>query len=222
MHLKVNEMFYSIQGEGSRAGRPCFFIRLTGCSLKCSYCDTNYARHEGKYISVDNIVEHVCSQIGLPKSGPNVPFVEVTGGEPLIQHETSFLLNKLLEVGYEVAIETAGSHDIQIIPRNVIKIVDRKTPGSGEDKNWLDSNLKFMVPDQDELKFVLCNMNDYFWAKDWCIQRNLFSYLNIIFSSAWSQLSISELANQIVYDRLPVKLQLQLHKFIWSDAQRGV
>ena len=128
----------------------------------------------------------------------------------------------MAKLGYEVAIETAGSHDIQLLPSKVIKIVDRKTPGSGEEHRWLESNLKFLVPGQDELKFVLCDHNDYFWAKEWCVSRNILGSLDILFSPVWNQLDAAWLAEQIIVDLLPVRLQLQLHKALWGPTKRGV
>lgn len=222
MSLKVNEIFYSLQGEGYRAGRPCLFIRLTGCPVHCNYCDTTYAFHEGNIMEVEAIVAKVVSIIGLPKIGPNVPFVEVTGGEPLVQRDTVSLLNMLVNIGYEVVLETAGSHDIGLVPGNVVKIVDRKTPDSGVGHCWLDSNLEFLIPDHDELKFVLCSRNDYYWAKDWCETRNIFNRLNVIFSPAYGYLDTVWLANQIIKDFTPVRFQLQLHKIIWGPDKRGV
>jgi 7-carboxy-7-deazaguanine synthase len=164
VRFKVNEIFYSIQGEGSRAGRPCLFIRLTGCPLRCVYCDTTYAFHEGEMMELEAILAAARERLGPPMAGPNAPFVELTGGEPLAHPGAPALLGALEGLGYQVALETAGSHDLAPVPRSVVKIVDRKTPGSGEEGRWLESNLDFMVSGQDELKFVLCGPDDYQWA----------------------------------------------------------
>lgn len=222
INFKVNEIFYSIQGEGSRAGRPCLFIRLTGCSLRCSYCDTRYAFAEGREMLLAEILGEVERQIGKALAGPNAPFVEVTGGEPLEQPGTPRLLQALLDRGYEVALETAGSHDLSLVPRAVIKIVDRKTPGSGMADRWLESNLEHMVSGQDELKLVLRDPEDYAWARDWCLQRDVLKKFDVLFSPVWGSMDRRWLAEKIIQDRLPVRFQLQLHKLVWDPEQRGV
>jgi 7-carboxy-7-deazaguanine synthase len=220
--LKVNEIFYSIQGEGSRSGRPCLFIRLAGCPVRCTYCDTAYAFHKGDIMEIEEITAKAISIIGMPKLGPNAPFVELTGGEPLAQCDAIPLLAELTRLGYEVALETAGSHDIRSVPHSVIKIVDRKTPDSGACKHWLESNLELLIREQDELKFVLCSYNDYIWSKNWCEARGLFNYLNVVFSPAWNKLDSVWLAEKILEDQVPVRLQLQLHKIIWGPDKIGV
>ncbi len=220
--FKVNEIFFSIQGEGSRAGRPCLFIRLVGCPLRCSYCDTTYAFSEGESRSLGDILSEVERSIGAPRKGPNAPFVELTGGEPLIHADAPALLQALLDRGYEVALETAGSHDISRVPREVVKILDRKTPGSGEEHRWLETNLGHLVAGQDELKFVLCSESDYVWAKAWCEERALFDKLDILFSPVWGRLDAAWLAERIVADHLPVRFQLQLHKLVWGPDRKGV
>jgi len=222
MRFKVNEIFFSLQGEGSRAGRPCLFIRLTGCPLRCSYCDTAYAFFEGEKRELVDILTEVQQRLGPPGTGPNSPFVELTGGEPLAHAEAPALLKALLDLGYEVALETAGSHDISRVPREVVKIVDRKTPGSGEVERWLESNLEHLVPGQDELKFVLSDEADYQWSKAWCEERHLFDRFDILFSPVWGKLDIRWLAERIIADQLPVRYQLQLHKLVWDPSQRGV
>lgn len=222
MRFKVNEIFYSIQGEGSRAGRPCLFIRLTGCPLRCVYCDTTYAFHEGEHQALESILAQVGATLGPARPGPNAPFVELTGGEPLAHPGAPALLKALLELGYEVALETAGSHDLAPIDPRVVKIVDRKTPGSGEAERWLEGNLAWMVPGQDELKFVLCGIEDYEWAKKWCLEKGVLERFDVLFSPVWGQLDATWLAEQIVKDNLAVRFQLQLHKILWGAETRGV
>ena len=222
MQFKVNEIFHSIQGEGSRAGRPCLFIRLTGCPLRCVYCDTAYAFHEGRLQSLEAILDQVRATLGAPLKGPNAPFVELTGGEPLAHPEAPALLSALLDLGYEVALETAGSHDLAPVDPRVVKIVDRKTPGSGMGHQWLERNLDYMVDRQDELKFVLCHEEDYRWAKAWCEGHGVLGRLDVLFSPVWGQLDATWLAEAIVADGLPVRFQLQLHKLLWGPDRRGV
>jgi len=219
---KVNEIFHSIQGEGTRAGRSCLFIRLTGCPLRCRYCDTGYAFYEGTFMETEEILSEVIQTLGSSRRGPGAPFVELTGGEPLAHPGAPELLTALLGTGFEVALETAGSHDLAPIPREVVKIVDRKTPGSGESNRWLESNLGFLVPGQDELKFVLTDEADYAWAKAWCAERAIWDHLAILFSPVWGSLDPAWLAERIVADGLPVRLQMQLHKLVWGPGRNGV
>lgn len=222
MRFKVNEVFLSIQGEGTRAGRSCLFIRLTGCPLRCTYCDTAYAFYEGEMREEDALLDEVRRRLGPPRPGPNAPFVELTGGEPLAHPQAPALLGSLLDLGYEVAVETAGSHDLGPVPRDVVKIVDRKTPGSGEVDRWLASNLDHMVPGQDELKFVLCDEADYAWAKAWCEARGVWDRFTVLFSPVHGRLDPAWLAERIVADGLPVRFQLQLHKVVWGADKTGV
>ncbi|HJV23441.1 MAG TPA: radical SAM protein, partial [Holophagaceae bacterium] len=209
MRFKVNEVFHSIQGEGLRAGRPCLFIRLTGCPLRCTYCDTEYAFYEGGFRELEDLLDEVRRRLGPPTHGPNAPFVELTGGEPLANPQAPALLRALLDLGYEVALETAGSHDLAPVPREVVKIVDRKTPGSGEVDRWLESNLDHMVAGRDELKFVLTDEADYRWAKAWCAERNVWDRFVVLFSPVWGKLDPAWLAEAIVADALPVRFQVQ-------------
>ncbi|MBP1628236.1 MAG: Radical domain protein [Holophagaceae bacterium] len=215
MTLLINEIFTSIQGEGTRAGRLCLFIRTTGCPLRCTYCDTTYAFAEGRPMTQGEILEEVTRLIGPPTSGPNAPFVELTGGEPLAQAGSPVLMQALLDLGYEVALETAGSHDLSLVPAAVVKIADMS-------QCWLESNLDHLVSGQDELKFVLCSEEDYAWAKAWCLDRGILDRLDVLFSPVWGKLDPRWLAECIVADKLPVRFQLQLHKLVWPPEKRGV
>jgi 7-carboxy-7-deazaguanine synthase len=222
LQFKVNEIFFSIQGEGSRAGRPCLFIRLTGCPHRCTYCDTAYAFTEGTMRTQEDILAEVQERLGPPRTGPNAPFVELTGGEPLAHRHAPELLRALLDLGYEVALETAGSQDLAPVPAAVVKIVDRKTPGSGEVDAWRADNLAHMVPGQDELKFVLCDPADYQWAADWCRSHGVLEKFDVLFSPVWGRMDPAWLAERIVADALPVRFQLQLHKLVWGPERTGV
>lgn len=214
MTLNVSEIFYSIQGESSYSGYPCIFIRLTGCNLRCTYCDTRYAYDEGTSWSLDEILHKIAS---FP-----CPLVEVTGGEPLMQHNTPKLLMKLLRLGYKVLVETNGSMNIDLIDKRCIRIVDIKCPSSGEaDKND-PGNLKRMTG-KDELKFVIGCRSDYEFAKNLIMSKE-FTNLKIktpLFSPVPGKLKPTKLASWILEDHLNVRLQLQLHKVIWGN-RRGV
>ena len=222
MQFKVNEIFHSIQGEGSRAGRPCVFIRLSGCPHRCVYCDTAYAFQEGTPMDLAAILARTRELLGPARSGPNAAFVELTGGEPLAHRHAPELLGALQGLGCEVALETAGSQDLREVPAAVVKIVDRKTPGSGEVDSWLEANLDVMVAGQDELKFVLNGQADYAWARAWCLERKVLDRLDVLFSPVWGALDPAWLAERIIQDRLPVRFQLQLHKLLWGPERRGV
>ena len=215
MTLKVNEIFYSIQGESSYAGYPCVFIRLTGCNLRCSYCDTQYAYHDGEAFQLNEIINRVAKY--------KLNLIEITGGEPLIQDETPELINILIKRGFRVLMETNGSQDIGVVNRNCIKIVDFKCPSSGEEPNNDYKNLE-RLSISDELKFVIGTREDYEYAKG--IFENLTvekKKKNIThFSPVYHRISPKSLAEWILQDRLNVKLQIQLHKIIWRPDQRGV
>ena len=214
MSLLVNEIFYSIQGESTYSGRPCIFVRLTGCNLRCSYCDTRYAYEQGVKMELTEIVSRIADY--------KCPLVEITGGEPLLQSDTPTLIYKLLENGYEVLMETNGSLDISGVDGRCIKIVDIKCPTSGEsDKNDME-NLKRLGP-KDQVKFVIENRIDYEYAKE-TIDSNCpdFPEEQILFSPVSEGIAPSRLAKWILEDNLNVRLHLQIHKIIWPDRKRGV
>ncbi len=214
MTLLINEIFYSIQGESSYAGRPCVFVRLTGCNLRCSYCDTRYAYEEGEEMEIDQIVEIVSSY--------ECPLVEVTGGEPLIQKETPYLVQRLLEKDFQVLIETNGSQDISQIDNRCVRIVDIKCPLSGE-MNQNDLRNLDRLTDNDEVKFVIGGREDYDFAKEILKHINLppLRITRIHFSPILEKIEPKVLAEWILDDYLNVRLHLQLHKIIWGLNQRG-
>ena len=212
--LVVNEIFYSIQGESTHAGRPCVFVRLTGCNLRCSWCDTEYAFSEGRSMTVDQIVDRV--------AGYRCDLVEITGGEPLLQDAVHALMNSLVERAHTVMIETSGASDVSRIDRRVIKIMDLKCPGSGECGKNLWSNLDHLRA-HDEVKFVIGDRADYEWAREVVRERALADRVNaVLFSCAFGQLEPARLAAWILEDRIPARLQLQIHKHIWPPGARGV
>ena len=214
MVLEVNEIFHSIQGESLWAGLPCIFIRLAGCNLRCSYCDTRYAYEEGMGMSIPEIIATL--------SGFTCPLVEITGGEPLRQKETPALVDKLIDLEYEVLLETNGSFDISVLNDGCIKIVDMKCPSSGESGHNDLKNLSRLKA-RDQLKFVISGYEDYGYAKK--ILKLLspsFPKNQILFSPAHTRLAPEKLAQWILKDNLNVRLHLQLHKVIWPHAERGV
>lgn len=207
--LKINEIFFSIQGETSRVGLPTIFIRLTGCPLRCVYCDTEYAFHEGNMITLDDIMKNI--------SEYETKHVTVTGGEPLAQKNCRPLLILLCDAGYDVSLETSGAQDISNIDGRVARIVDMKTPASGEaDKNLYD-NLQYLTKN-DQIKFVICDREDYQWSKEKLVKYKLNEQCEVLFSGSHSELQPSQLADWILQDHLPVRLQIQLHKFLWGDV----
>ena len=206
----INEIFFSLQGEASRVGLPTVFIRLTGCPLRCSYCDTEYAFHGGNWLTIDAIVEQVQT---FPTR-----HVTVTGGEPLAQKSCHILLTALCDAGFDVSLETSGALEVATVDPRVARIVDVKTPASGEaDRNcW--ANLALLTP-RDEVKFVLVNEADYLWAKQVLQEHHLTQHCLVLFSPAWSVLDASALASWILRDGLPVRMQIQLHKILWQEAR---
>ena len=198
--LKVNEIYASIQGESSYSGLPCVFIRLTGCNLRCSWCDTAYAFYEGSDLTLEDIIFQV--------ENFSLPLVEITGGEPLMQENVYPLMNALLDKGYRVMLETGGAISINKVPDEVIKILDIKCPGSGEEKKNHLENLKLLKP-HDEVKFVLIDRADYDWSRDLMQKYDLPSSVQVLFSPVYDKLELKDLSKWILKDRLPVRLQTQ-------------
>lgn len=209
MTLRISEIFYSLQGETSRTGLPTTFVRLTGCPLRCNYCDTSYAFSGGKSMRLDEIMQAV-------QANPTT-YVCVTGGEPLAQKNCQALLTRLCDAGFEVSLETSGALDTAQVDPRVAVVLDIKTPASGESDRNLTSNLGHLKP-QDEIKFVLCSEADYLWAKEYCAAHQLEQH-NVLFSPAQGQLEARDLADWILRDRLQVRLQVQLHKLLWGNQQ---
>lgn len=231
--MVTTEIFKSIQGEGTRAGLPCIFVRLTGCNLRCTWCDTTYAFHGGEKKNVEEVLERVDELAGRradqPGAQPAVPLVELTGGEPLLQEEIYPLAEELLARGYTVMIETSGERFIGRLPKAVIKIVDVKCPDSGEPDTFDAANLE-ALSESDEVKFVLSTRRDYEFAREFTWQHGLAGRIKqVLFSPVfedpegkWPGLEPRLLAEWILADGLPVRLGLQLHKFIWNPAMKGV
>ncbi|MEC7641335.1 MAG: radical SAM protein, partial [Nitrospinota bacterium] len=211
--LKINEIFKSIQGESSHTGLPCTFVRLTGCNLRCGYCDTEYAFYNGNEMSVEDVVKSV--------DGLGIKLVEITGGEPLLQEEVYPLMKAFLQNNYTVMLETGGSLSIEKVPQAVIKIVDLKCPGSGEvGKNNYD-NLNRLGP-KDEVKFVVLDRADYEWTRETISRYNINQKATILLSPVFDKLDLKSLAEWVLQDNLPARLQTQLHKFIWDKNAIGV
>ncbi|ENA36782.1 MULTISPECIES: 7-carboxy-7-deazaguanine synthase QueE [Pseudomonas] len=207
--LRITEIFYSLQGETRTAGLPTVFVRLTGCPLRCQYCDTAYAFSGGQIMSLDEIVERVAQY--KPR------YVCVTGGEPLAQPNCLPLLERLCDAGYEVSLETSGALDVAPVDRRVVKVVDLKTPGSAEVSRNLYDNIDHLTPN-DQVKFVICSREDYEWAVSKLIQYRLDERVDeVLFSPSHQQVTPRQLAEWIVEDNLPVRFQLQLHKILWND-----
>lgn len=228
--MYVTEIFKSIQGEGTRAGRPCIFVRMTGCNLRCTWCDTAYAFHGGQKMSVDDIVERV-ERLNELSSGESagVPLVELTGGEPLLQEEIYPLAERLLGAGYTVMVETSGERFIGKLPKEVIRIVDVKCPDSGEPGTFDRNNLA-ELNERDEVKFVISSRRDYEFARDFTREHRLdervhdvlFSPVNEDPHGKWQGLEPRQLVEWMLEDGLSVRLGLQLHKIVWDPATRAV
>jgi len=211
--LKVNEIFHSIQGESRHAGRPCVFVRLTGCNLRCTWCDTAYAFEEGVDLSVRLVLERIAPYA--------TRYVLITGGEPLVQEGAIDLIGELCDRGYEVAVETGGSLDISSVDRRAMLVMDLKCPGSGMSQKNRWENIALLKP-TDEVKFVLADRADYDWARDAIARHRLADRCGVLLSPVHGALQPRSLAEWILADRLPVRLQLQIHKYIWPPDLRGV
>ena len=209
--LRITEIFYSLQGEARTVGYPTVFIRLTGCPLRCGYCDTEYAFYGGQWMAFEDILGRVRDY--QPR------FVTVTGGEPLAQKPCRDLLAKLCAAGYEVSLETSGALDIGGIDPRVSIVMDLKTPGSGEEAKNLYTNIRLLQP-KDQVKFVICDRADYEWSRAKLTEYQLVGTCEILFSPAWGQVEPKQLAEWILADNLPVRMQVQLHKFLWGE-ERG-
>ena len=207
--LRISEIFYSLQGETSRVGLPTVFVRLTGCPLRCAYCDTTHAFSGGQNMSIAQILEEVASY--------HARYVTVTGGEPLAQENCLYLLCALCDAGYEVSLETGGALDVSGVDARVMKVLDIKTPASGELEKNLWSNLAALNA-RDEIKFVLCDEADYAWARQVLRDRGLAGKCAVLFSPVQGRLSATTLAEWILRDNLPVRLQVQLHKLLWGNV----
>jgi 7-carboxy-7-deazaguanine synthase len=217
--LRVTEIFHSIQGESTRAGLPCTFVRLTGCPLRCTWCDTEYAFHGGERMTLDEILARV--------DALGTRLVELTGGEPLVHRNAFVLVQRLLDRGYTVLVETSGAVDVAELDPRAHKIMDLKCPGSGEEAKNLWSNLAHLTP-RDEVKFVIADRADYEWAVDVVRRRGLDERVRqgqlaaILFSPVWDRVEFRELAEWVLADRLPVRYQIQMHKVIWGAGVIGV
>jgi len=211
--MKINEIFKSIQGETSYAGLPCAFIRVTGCNLRCNYCDTTYAYEEGNEVSLSTILGSI--------AGFKTKIVCVTGGEPLSNNDTPFLLEALLDKNYTVLVETNGSYDIRTIPQDAIKIMDIKCPDSNMSHlmDWQNIN---HLTDLDEVKFIVSSKKDYEWTKDVIRKYSLSEKTNVLIGTAFGAISPKTVVQWILEDNLDVRFQLQLHKYIWEPLSRGV
>jgi 7-carboxy-7-deazaguanine synthase len=209
LRLRINEIFHSLQGEADAVGFPTVFVRLTGCPLRCRYCDTEYAFHAGDWLELDEVLDKV--------RGFGARHVCVTGGEPLAQPNCLTLLERLCDAGFEVSLETSGAMDVSSVDARVSRVIDVKTPGSGEAARNRLENLPFVTV-QDQLKFVICSRADYDWSKAYLEEHALGGRCRVLFSPSYEELSPSALADWILADRLPVRFQLQLHKVLWGDT----
>jgi 7-carboxy-7-deazaguanine synthase len=207
--LRINEIFHSLQGEADCVGFPTVFVRLTGCPLRCQYCDTEYAFHSGDWFDLDTIL--------LKVRGFEARYVCVTGGEPLAQPNCLKLLERLCDAGYEVSLETSGALDVAAVDSRVSRVIDVKTPGSNEAARNRIENFAHLSQ-RDQLKFVICSREDYDWSKAFLREHALAERCRILFSPSYQQLAPNSLADWILADRLPVRFQMQLHKVLWGDV----
>ena len=206
--LRLTEIFHSLQGEAASVGWPTVFVRLTGCPLRCGYCDTAYAFHGGQWWEIEAILADVARH--------GAKHVCVTGGEPLAQKRCIELLKRLCDAGYDVSLETSGAIDIAAVDPRVARVVDLKTPGSGEQSRNLLQNIDLLTP-RDQVKFVLCDRIDYEWARGMLREHDLAARCEVLFSPSYGQLPARELAEWILEDQLPVRFQIQLHKILWGE-----
>ncbi len=211
--LKINEIFYSVQGETTYVGLPTVFVRLTACNLRCTYCDTKYSYYEGELQSLENIISEIESH--------GTKYVCITGGEPLLQKEVHELMRVLCDKGYHLSLETSGSKTIEHVDPRVKVILDVKTPDSGAADSFFMDNLKFSNP-STEFKFVICSEKDFIWSENFCRQHNLFEKFVVLYSPSYGEIAERWLAENILQKKSAARLQLQLHKYIWSSETRGV
>ena len=211
--LKINEIFYSIQGESSYAGRPTVFVRTTGCNLRCDYCDTKYSYFEGEWISAENLIKKISTY--------STKFICITGGEPLLQKEVLPLMSSLVDLGYCVSLETSGSVSCAGVNPNVKIILDVKTPDSGAKDSFYSENLN-LINNLTEFKFVICSENDFEWSENFCRQHEIFKKYVVLYSPSHGKIDPQWLAEKILSKKSSASLQLQLHKYIWSPDTRGV
>lgn len=211
--IKINEIFHSIQGESSYVGNPTVFVRTTGCHLRCTYCDTKYSYFEGKFMSLDEIIEKI--------QNFGAQYVCITGGEPLLQKEVLPLMSRLCDLGYKVSLETSGGKTCAYVDARVKIILDVKTPDSGAANSFDIQNLN-CVNQSTEFKFVICSEKDFDWAEEFCRQHDLFKKFIVLYSPSFGKIKEQWLAEKIIEKKLPARLQLQLHKYIWNHDLRGV
>lgn len=211
--IKINEIFYSIQGETSYVGHPTVFVRTTGCNLRCTYCDTKYSYYEGQFQTQDQILEEIKKH--------STPYVCITGGEPLLQKEILEFMTRLCDLGYKVSLETSGSKKIDLVDERVKIILDVKTPDSGEENTFLLENLSW-ARSSTEFKFVICSEKDFEWSENFCRQHDLLKNFSVLYSPSFGQVGEKWLAEKILSKNSNARLQLQLHKYIWSPDTRGV
>lgn len=210
LSLRITEIFYSLQGESNTVGLPTVFIRLTGCPLRCGYCDTAYAFNGGEKQTLPQIVSQVKRY--------STPHVTVTGGEPLAQPACHALMVELLDAGFQVSLETSGALDVSAVDPRVVKVMDLKTPGSGEMRRNLYSNIEHLTT-RDQVKFVIADEADYQWSKQQMIEYRLAERCQVLFSPVMGTMPAADLADRILADQLPVRFQIQLHKYLWDDAR---
>jgi len=210
--LTINEIFYSLQGESTLAGKPCTFVRLAGCNMRCTYCDTRNAYDNGIEMSVEHVLRALTKY--------DCPLVLLTGGEPLMQENISDLIDRMLDLGYQVMLETNGSRDIQKVPEGVLTVMDIKCPSSGESENVMYSNIDYLAP-TDNVKFVIGDRRDYEWASDVIFDYGIHELCEVLMSPVHGKIESVQLAEWILHDKMPVRLQLQLHKLLWGPEVQG-